>query len=609
MFFNIRYYYKKIVGEKISIKNKIFLVSITLLILLTITAISAEDIANETSDTLTENIVDETPLQQTSQPLTTDNQTSPIKTNLESNDTAIIKENEYSVKLTDENGTALANKTVSINFNKLTTDVITDDEGIAKLKITADPGKYTIKSTFNQSGYTTSTLSHDLLVVSTKTSKIKGSSYTAYIGVKNKYTVQLTVGGMPLEGRTVTFTFQGKTFTKKTNADGKASININSNKKGKFNIFYSYGGENNINAASGSSKITVKKGAPVKISKYYSKTYRNKQSGKFKIKLKDVQGNLLAGKKVKFTINKKTYTKKTNKDGIATVTIKLKTGSYKVKVKFAKTSVYNAASKSYSIKVKSKHPGNNGMWLFGRDMKSVNLKTLKKYGFKHVFLNAKAIELYGTKGVEKWIKSAKTQGIKVHIWMQVFYDNGNWKNPVTNSKIINDKVKEAKKYAKIKGAAGIHFDYVRYPGNAYNYGGAVNAVNSFVKKATKAVHGVNKKLIVSAAVMPEPSSMKKYYAQDIPTMGKYLDAIIPMVYKGNYNAGHSWIKWVTKTFAKQSKKAQIWTGLQSYKSDASLKKLSAKELKGDAEAAASAGAKGIILFRYGLFNYINFNEV
>jgi hypothetical protein len=66
---------------------------------------------------------------------------------------------------------------------------------------------------------------------------------------------------------------------------------------------------------------------------------------------------------------------------------------------------------------------------------------------------------------------------------------------------------------------------------------------------------------------------------------------------------------VTKTFSQQSKKAKIWTGLQTYKSDASLKKLSAKELMGDADAAALGGAYGVILFRYGLFNYINFNEV
>ena len=109
--------------------------------------------------------------------------------------------------------------------------------------------------------------------------------------------------------------------------------------------------------------------------------------------------------------------------------------------------------------------------------------------------------------------------------------------------------------------------------------------------------------------MPEPSSMKQYYGQDIKTMGKYLDAILPMVYKGNYNAGTKWIKWVTETFKKQSSKAKIWTGLQSYRSDAKLNKIPAKELMGDCDAAANGGASGIILFRFGLFNFINFNEV
>ncbi|MEE3490430.1 MAG: hypothetical protein VZR10_06150, partial [Methanobrevibacter sp.] len=63
------------------------------------------------------------------------------------------------------------------------------------------------------------------------------------------------------------------------------------------------------------------------------------------------------------------------------------------------------------------------------------------------------------------------------------------------------------------------------------------------------------------------------------------------------------------TFDKQSSKAQIWTGLQSYRSDSSLKKLSAKELMGDADSAVLGGAKGVILFRFGLFNYLNFKEL
>lgn len=279
---------------------------------------------------------------------------------------------------------------------------------------------------------------------------------------------------------------------------------------------------------------------------------------------------------------------------------------------FAKTSIYNAASKTFTIKVRAHPVKNTGMWLFGYDMKSVNLKTLKTYGFKHIFLNYYAIDLYGKNEVESWIKSANTYGIKVHIWMQVFY-NGNWLNPVKNGNIdynlINSRVNMAKTYAKIKGVSGIHFDYLRYPGTAYKYTSSVNAVNAFVKQATTAIHAINKNLIVSAAVMPEPSSMKYYYGQDIATMGKYLDAIVPMVYKGNYNAGASWIKSVTQTFAKQSTKAEIWAGLQSYRSDSNINKLPASELKNDAVAAVSGGATGVILFRFGLFNFVNLSLI
>ncbi len=615
MFFNKLLYHKD--GEKISIKNKILLLSIFLMFFLILGAVSANDDLNETQDVLSdeETVNDEVLEDSSNEILEEDNETQlseDIETSLESTDTTIVKGEYSTVKLTDKSGAGIANKTVNITINNKATPVKTDDGGVAKLKITVSPGTYKIKYDFSQEGYTDASITKEILVISTQTSKISASSYVAYVGVKNAYTVKLTVGGLPLQGRTITFTINGKKIYKKTNSKGKASIDIDL-PKGSYNIKYSYAGEKNIKKTSGSSKIKVKKGMPVKIKKYYSKIYRNKKAGKFKVKVVNIRGKALAGKKVKFTINKKTYTKKTNKKGIATFTVKMKTGSYKLKVKFSKTKTYNKATKTYKIKVKPKQARNNGLWLLSTDMKKVSFKKLQKYGTKHIFLNAKAIERFGKSYVQTWIKDAKSHGIKVHLWMQVFYKSNKWQNPIKNGKInykmLKTKVKEAKKLAKVKGVAGVHFDYIRFPGNAYKYNGAVKAVNYFTKHASKAIHKVSKKLIVSAAVMPEPSSMKKYYAQDIPTMGKYLDVIVPMVYKGNYNAGTKWIKSVTKTFAKQSKKAKIWTGLQTYKSDSSLKKLSAKELMGDADAAALGGAYGVIMFRYGLLNYINFNEV
>ena len=103
--------------------------------------------------------------------------------------------------------------------------------------------------------------------------------------------------------------------------------------------------------------------------------------------------------------------------------------------------------------------------------------------------------------------------------------------------------------------------------------------------------------------------MHYYYGQDVPTMSKYLDVLLPMVYKGNYHQTRSWIKSVTKTFTDQSNGAQVWTGLQSYHSDNNAKKLTQSSLLKDSKAAKKGGAYGVILFRIGISCNFNFKKV
>lgn len=597
-------------GENISIKNRALILSTLLLFFFMIATVSA---VNETDIVNAQEIESQEPILNESDqdPIVEDSE--PVQTTIKSDDTNVVKGSDFSVKLTDNSGTPIANKTVKFTLNNAQSNATTDNDGVAKLRITLNPGKYTVKYSFEDEGYVKSEGQTGIFVITTSTSKIKASAYTAYVGVKNTYSVTLTAGDTPLADRMVTFKINGKTVKSKTNSKGVASINIKQ-AKGSYKLSYSYAGEKNINPASGTVKITVKKGMPTKIVKANKVIYRNKKAAYFKIKLTNSRGNVLKSKKVTFKLNGKKYVRKTNSKGIATIKIKLKTGTYKLKVSFAKTSTYKKSSKTYSVKVKPKQARNNGIWLLSMDMESVNFDKLQKLGTKHIFLNAKAIERFGKTYVETFAQEAKSHGIKVHLWMQVFFTVASgWINPVkngkVNTKLINSKVKEAKTLAKVKGIGGVHFDYVRYPGNAHQYKNSVKAVNSFIKKASKAVHKVNKKLIVSAAIMPEPSAMKKYYAQDIPTMSKYVDVLVPMVYKGNYHAGTKWIKSVTKAFVKQSKKAKVWTGIQTYKSDENLKKLSAKALMKDADSAALGGAYGVMLFRYGIMNYINFNEV
>ena len=204
--------------------------------------------------------------------------------------------------------------------------------------------------------------------------------------------------------------------------------------------------------------------------------------------------------------------------------------------------------------------------------------------------------------------------MKVHLWMQICYSGGKWVRPINKDNTIkygflNKKIKEAKKYAKIKGVDGIHFDYVRFGGTAHLYKDPNRAVNYFIKKASTQIHKIKPNCIVSAALMPEPSMMTYYYGQDVSTMSKYVDVLLPMVYKGNYHQTTKWVKSVTKTFVGQSNGAQVWTGLQSYHSDNNAKKLTQKSLLKDAKASKEGGAKGVILFRIGISCNFNFKKV
>ena len=292
----------------------------------------------------------------------------------------------------------------------------------------------------------------------------------------------------------------------------------------------------------------------------------------------------------------------------------LKKGKHKVKYSFKKNSPYLSSSGSAKINVRAKMAKGNGYWLWTAHMGSVNLKSLAKKGTKQILLHVMAIHTKGKGAVVSFIKKAHRYGIKVHLWMQVCYANGKWVRPINEKNkikygFLNKKIREAKRYAKIKGVDGIHFDYVRFGGTAHLYKDPNRAINYFSKKVSTQIHKIRPKCVVSAAIMPEPSMMTYYYGQDVATMSKYMDCLIPMVYKGNYHQTTKWITSVTKKFVQQSNGAQIWTGLQSYHSDNNAKKLTQKSLKKDAKAAMKGGAKGVILFRIGISCNFNFKKV
>jgi len=444
--------------------------------------------------------------------------------------------------------------------------------------------------------------------------EISASDKTSYVDYNDKFTVTLTSNGTALSGKHVSITLNNVNYNKTTDSNGQASIDFKL-KTGTYSVGYSFGGDENYTSSNGTSTLTVKSDLVTSLNVVDKDiNYCEGIKSIFQLKLVDIYGHVLSGKTVTVKVAGKTLTAKTNSKGIATFYLSLKKGTYTVQYYFNKNGNYVGCEGTFQIVVKSKLAVGNGYWVNKWSMKKVNLKKLSKLGTKHIFLLHTSFQKYGKNYVLKWIKKAHKYGMKVHIWMSVFYKNGKFIHPVSkkgvyNYKYMNKIIKQAKYYASFSEVDGIHFDYVRFGGNAYKYKNAVSAVNYFIKQASVSVRSVHPNIIVSAAVMPEPTSMKHYYAQDVPTMSKYLDAIIPMIYKGNYHASSKWIKKTTKKFVKQSKGAKIWAGLQTYKSDSNIKKLSYKALFKDAKAAKNGGAKGVVLFRWGLTKLLNFKKL
>ncbi|WP_407376437.1 pseudomurein-binding repeat-containing protein [Methanobrevibacter sp.] len=530
-----------------------------------------------------------------------------------------LKSDSKTIKATLLNGLGYApgaGKIVKFTVNGKTYSAKTNSKGVASVKLpTLAAGTYTVKYKFaGNSFYKASSASNKLYILPSKTAKFTVKSGTTFgHGAGNSFSAALTSGTVPLASKTVTVEINGKTYTRTTNANGVFYFGMNL-AIGKYPIKYTFAGDSKVSAKTGSSTVTIKeRTTPTLTWKSGTSFYQGSQT--FKVLLQDANKNALSGKTVSLTVNGKTYTATTSSTGIATFTANVGIGNYTVTYSYdgAKDNDNGPANASKAISVVKKPVTNGyGYWVFGGDMKSVSLSTLASKGTTDIFLNFYAVEEYGKSAVESWIASAAKVGIRVHIWMQSFYD-GSWVNPIKNGAVntayFNKKINEAKTYANLKGIAGVHLDYLRYPGTAYKTSGGTAAISQFAKQVADAVHAINKDLIVSGALMPETTSNAYYYGQDISALSSSLDVLIPMIYKGNYGKTTSWITSTTKWFVQNSKGAEIWSGLQGYKSDSDVTKLSLSEITKDCQAGLSGGAKGAIIFRWGHTNFPNFSTM
>lgn len=224
--------------------------------------------------------------------------------------------NRFSTILKDDLGRPFVGKEVCITINGVTYYRLTDENGSVSLNLNLEPGNYVINATYwgiKQLIAGNSSLTN-LTILPTITGedlvKIYKNDTQYYVNVFDKQ-------GNPLKNTNVTFNINGVFYTRTSNDDGIAKLNINLN-PGNYIITAQFNDSEKI-----SNKITV---IPTVLSKDLVKVYKNKTQ--FYIQTTDKQGKALANVSLKMNINGVFYTRTTDKDGMAKLNINLNQGKY-----------------------------------------------------------------------------------------------------------------------------------------------------------------------------------------------------------------------------------------------------------------------------------------
>ena len=234
----------------------------------------------------------------------------------------------FIVTVTDSKGRGLFNKSVKITINGITYSKITDENGNASLNIILNSGEYLVNVSVD-----------DEKVNSTVTVKptIDASDVVKMFRNDTQYSATfLDVDGTPLPNIPVFFNINGRLYSRVTDENGTAVLNINLD-AGDYLItaLNSVTGENRSNPIKVISLIESSD-----LTKYY------KNDSQFTVRIHSDNGSYVgAGEEVKFNINGVFYTKKTNETGHATLNINLPQGNYTI------TTYYKDCSQGNNVEV------------------------------------------------------------------------------------------------------------------------------------------------------------------------------------------------------------------------------------------------------------------
>ena len=233
--------------------------------------------------------------------------------------------------------------TVEIEGKKYTANII---NGTAKVNIPGlGVGDYNITTTYSgDAKYVSMTKKGNITVIPNMDVNLYVDDVVMIYHDGTRLVAKLTdYQGRPIVNDIIYFTINGKTYAKTTDDNGAASIGLNLDSK-VYTATVSYNESEVYSKISKNVTVTIN---PTVISEDLVKMYQN--DTRFYVKFTDSTGKALTKTTVKFNIHGVFYTKKTDKDGVADLSIMLRPGEYIL-------TAYNPVTgeeKGFNITVKS----------------------------------------------------------------------------------------------------------------------------------------------------------------------------------------------------------------------------------------------------------------
>ena len=221
-------------------------------------------------------------------------------------------------------GNSSGNVTLYVNGENEGTKTLVN--GAADYTVEFGEGPQSVSATYSGDGKHYNSNSTVVIEGYDSTTYINGSDITMYYGGGNSYTIRLYDSRGSIAGKPVQFVLNNQIYNRTTNANGEASISLNL-PLGTYVVSVSFTHDEEYPSASRTNTIKVLSAlSAVDLTRGYNSPYD------FQATFLSSTGDKLANSNVHFKADGKTYTVKTDSNGVGKLTAKLKVGTHSVVV-------------------------------------------------------------------------------------------------------------------------------------------------------------------------------------------------------------------------------------------------------------------------------------